>query len=267
MQNKQPVSLDALALPAPIAGWIGDAQAYESSGGSGAKTYYIDQGEGAYLKIGPAGTLAHAAVMQGFFSARRLSPPVVQYIPGGPSSGLQQDYMLTAALHGEDGTAPALLAQPARLAALFGRSLRRLHSADPFGCPVQNRMAPLLHEAPAARYDPHHLSRLAPYIGPADETLAAEEIRTNAHILRNDVLLHGDYCLPNIIIRNWHLAGFIDVADGGYGDRHYDLAWGLWTLHYNLKTADYGKDFLAAYGHDAIDMGRLRICGLLAAME
>lgn len=81
------------------------------------------------------------------------------------------------------------------------------------------------------------------------------------------MLIHGDYCLPNIILNNWAFEGFIDVADGGLGDRHYDLAWGLWTLNRNLKSSKYGQRFLDAYGKDCIDKDRLRICGLLAAME
>jgi kanamycin kinase len=51
------------------------------------------------------------------------------------------------------------------------------------------------------------------------------------------------------------------------GDRHYDLAWGLWTVKRNLKSSKYGHRFLDAYGRDCIDKDRLRICGLLAAME
>ena len=41
-----------------------------------------------------------------------------------------------------------------------------------------------------------------------------------------DVLLHGDYCLPNLIMRDFQLEGFIDLGYGGIGDLHYDLYWG-----------------------------------------
>ena len=36
---------------------------------------------------------------------------------------------------------------------------------------------------------------------------------------------------------------------------------------YNLRTPVYGAVFLDAYGRNRIDGGRLRVCGLLAAME
>ena len=44
------------------------------------------------------------------------------------------------------------------------------------------------------------------------------------------VVMHGDYCLPNLILSDARLSGFIDLGNGGVGDRHCDLYWGLWAL-------------------------------------
>lgn len=41
------------------------------------------------------------------------------------------------------------------------------------------------------------------------------------------------------------------------GDRHYDISWGIWTLHYNLKTDNYSDLFLDAYGRKDIDAAGL----------
>ena len=43
---------------------------------------------------------------------------------------------------------------------------------------------------------------------------------------RTMMSLHGDYCLPNLIMRDFQLEGFIDLGYGGIGDLHYDLYWG-----------------------------------------
>jgi Aminoglycoside phosphotransferase len=59
--------------------------------------------------------------------------------------------------------------------------------------------------------------------------------------------------LPNIIMDNFAFKGFIDAGNGGIGDRHYDLYWGIWTLQYNLKTDKYRDVFLDAYGRKDID--------------
>ena len=75
--------------------------------------------------------------------------------------------------------------------------------------------------------------------------------------MKTDTLLHGDYCLPNIMLDNWQFSGFIDLDGAGVGDRHIDLFWGVWTLQFNLKTNRYGQRFLDVYGRDCIDMDLL----------
>lgn len=77
--------------------------------------------------------------------------------------------------------------------------------------------------------------------------------------LQSRVLLHGDYCLPNIILNNWKLSGVIDVGGGGVGDRHLDIFWGIWTLWFNLKINKYHERFLDAYGRDKADESILKI--------
>jgi kanamycin kinase len=98
-------------------------------------------------------------------------------------------------------------------------------------------------------------------------TTAAEAwrvVKTCGRLLRTDTLLHGDYCLPNIILDNWKFSGFIDLGSGGVGDRHVDLFWAIWTLRYTLKTDQYRERFMDAYGRTKIDEGYFRV---VAAVE
>ena len=80
-------------------------------------------------------------------------------------------------------------------------------------------------------------------------------------LLKNEVLLHGDYCLPNIMLKDFKVTTFIDVGNGGIGDRHVDLFWGAWTLWFNLGTDAYRDRFLDAYGRDKIDPDVLTVVG------
>jgi kanamycin kinase len=62
-----------------------------------------------------------------------------------------------------------------------------------------------------------------------------------------NVLVHGDYCLPNILVTDGKLTGLIDVGQTGLGDPRQDLAAGVWSLQYNFGPG-YGREFLDAYG-------------------
>ena len=78
-------------------------------------------------------------------------------------------------------------------------------------------------------------------------------------LLRSDTLIHGDYCLPNVMLDNWRFSAFIDVGNGGVGDKHIDLFWGVWTLWYNLGTHEYEDRFLDAYGRQNFEKDLLRV--------
>lgn len=255
------IDIDALQLPEAMRAWIGESPVYECSGASGARTLFIDGQERAYLKLAAPGALARAAQMQRWWHERGFSAALLCYLPGE-----QCDCMLTAPVTGVNGVAPEHLARPERLCRLFGEALRRLHDADTAGCPA-DALAPLLQAAPAARCDQQHLDDIAPFIGPANAEEAPQEIIAGAGLLKRDALIHGDCCLPNLMLDDWRPTGFIDIADSGVGDRHYDLAEALWSIAFNLNRVEYGDLFLNAYGRDAIDAERLRICGLLTAME
>lgn len=261
MEKKEQVDIDTLSLPDELIKWIDNAPIYESSGQSGARTVYIDCDGGAYLKIAVRGSLLLSSQIQTYFSKHKLSSTVLRYL------STDRDYMITAPIKGDDGTSKKYLSEPERLSEIFGLSLRLLHEVDASDCPVKDRMYALTLMAGTNSFLQTHLNDIAEYIGIANADTSLVEIVTTSGLLKNDVLIHGDYCLPNIMLNNWAFEGFIDVADGGVGDRHYDLAWGLWTLNWNLKSSKYGHRFLDSYGRDCIDKDRLRICGLLAAME
>ena len=57
-------------------------------------------------------------------------------------------------------------------------------------------------------------------------------------------LVHGDFCLPNILIHNNKVSGFIDVEAMGIGDPWIDYSWCIWSLEYNLKSKEYTEDLL-----------------------
>jgi aminoglycoside phosphotransferase len=64
---------------------------------------------------------------------------------------------------------------------------------------------------------------------------------------RGHVLIHGDYCLPNVLVSEGRLSGLVDVGGSGLGNPEADLAAGVWTLQYNYGPG-FARTFLDAYG-------------------
>lgn len=239
--------LDASRFPLPVRPYIEAARAYDSSCSPEARVYFLDTGAGYYLKEGKSGTLLRESLMDGYFHSLGLGPRVVHY------SSDKVDHLLTERVPGEDCTNEEYLSDGWRLATLLGRLLRELHSLPTAGCPVTGRMEGYLATVDegyrTGRFDPSFLRH---GVG-SDAESVYRFISGNRQSFKNEVLIHGDFCLPNIMLDGWRHTGYIDLGAGGVGDRHVDLFWGVWTLGYNLGTAEYGDALLDAYGRGSFD--------------
>ncbi len=83
------------------------------------------------------------------------------------------------------------------------------------------------------------------------------------------VVVHGDYCMPNVIIKDGCFSGFIDMGRGGVADRYQDIALGLRSLRYNLELISNEekekceKAFLKGYGLDIVNEDKVSFYILL----
>ncbi len=245
-------------LPKNFYGILKNAAVYDSSCSPAARVLFIEKDGGYYLKSAEKGSLAREAAMARYFHDKGLGAEVLGYYTD------TRDWLLTARVPGEDATHATYLAEPRRLAVLLGETLRALHEIDAAGCPVPDHRVCYLATAEqnyrAGQFD---TSGLPPALTPATPEAAWHTVCEGKHLLQQEVLLHGDYCLPNVMLDNWKPSGFVDLGNGGVGDRHVDLYWGAWTLCFNLKTDRYHDLFFDAYGRDLIDPDRLRIVGAI----
>lgn len=242
-------------LPECLKSFTRTADLYDSSCSPDARVWFADRDGGFFIKTAPKETLKTEAEMSVFFHSRGLGPEVLAY--ASPDS----DWMVTRAAAGEDCTHPLYCSDPMKLSETAGQLLRMLHETDGTGCPVTDRNTSYIQTA----LRNHEAGIFGTDYGtfPSMES-AWTVVQTNLDCLDSQVLLHGDYCLPNIMLDNWRFSGFIDVGCGGIGDRHIDLYWGCWTLLYNLKDEKWCSRFLDAYGRQDVDTEKLRI---LAAFE
>lgn len=247
-------------LPEAAARLLAGAAVYDCSCSAEARVCFVDRDDGLFLKTAAAGTLRKEAAMTAYFHSLGLSAEVLLYC-----SERGKDWLITRRIPGEDCLNALYLSDPKRLCDTTATLLRALHETAPKDCPVPDRVGTYTDSVrqgfDGRRYEPELFAGLWDFSSFAEARAAAE---TGLPMLKSEVLLHGDYCLPNVILQDWRLSGFIDLGNGGIGDRHIDLLWGVWTLHYNLKTAGWTDRFLDAYGRDLIEPEKLRA---VAAME
>ena len=175
---------------------------------------------GYYVKIAEKDKLRKEAEMAKLFENIGMGTEVVSYISE------DKDYMVTKSARGED--ALAFLDNPGKLCEVLAGAMRYLHSMPIEAVPVSLCM----------------------------EAYANAE---TGSCLKQDTFIHGDFCLPNVMIDNGDFSAFIDVGLAGVGDRHIDIYWVLWSLNYNLGTDEYSDYFLELYGREKVDMNVLKV--------
>ena len=128
---------------------------------------------------------------------------------------------------------------------ILGESLRKIHDINIQNCPFKINIE-------------NDISKLQDQID--NEILV--QIKSLVPQEWDLVFSHGDYSLPNILIANNELSGFIDMGDSGIADRNYDLYYGLWSLKFN-NLERYSEDFINSYGKDKVSEKKLKLFKLL----
>lgn len=253
--EKQCVEVNIQSLPSEISTIVQGAKAFDSSSCSSAKVYYFDNGY--YLKIDEVGELKQEVLLTRWFHQKGFGVEIVSYV------SMDKDYMLTKEADGKDGL--AFLDNPERVCQEYARVLRKLHSMKPIDFPCSSRMERYIERAEEGyqigRFDERVLHPRFPI---KDKHEAWEIMQVNKHRLQSDTLIHGDPCIPNLILKDYQFSCFIDVAMAGFGDKHIDLYWVIWSLWYNLGTDAYTDYFLDLYGRENYDYEMLRV---IAAFE
>lgn len=244
-----------IMLPPDMQRLCEGAEVYDSSCSPEARVYFIDRDGGFFLKTAARGELKAEAEMTAYFNKKGIGARVLGYESDG-----ERDFLLTGRVSGEDCMHEAFMAEPERLCDTIALLLRELHETDASDCPIKDRMSGYVALAEenyrTGNYSREHFPDNFGY-RTAEE--AHGVLQDGKHALKNEVLIHGDYCLPNIMLDNWRFSGFIDLGLGGIGDRHVDLFWGAWSLGFNLGTDNYRERFFDAYGRDKVDSELLKV--------
>lgn len=146
---------------------------------------------------------------------------------------------------------------------ILAEGLKKIHSISMTSCPINNTPDKLLQlakervekgDVDATQFDKRWSDK-----SPEELFEEVVKIKPNKYDL---VFSHGDYCLPNILVEERSLSGFVDWSWGGINDRYFDFAAVIWSIGYN-----YGEEwvnyFLEDYGIENIDLNRLKFFQML----
>ena len=146
-----------------------------------------------------------------------------------------KNYLLTERLRGYMAFDAALSDKKA-VARILAEGILAFWAVDAADCPVKHTLEEKLTAA-KARMESGELTHLPDGSASCLGFLTLEELYAylNENRPAEDLVLsHGDYCLPNVLIAEDALCGFLDLGRAGVSDRWSDIADCLWSMHYNF---------------------------------
>jgi len=251
------------ALPPELRQIIkGEKLAPNTVGCSRALVFHL-KGLKGYLKIAPHNPmepLAYEAEVLRWLSGK-LPVPEVLYC----TQYQGYEYLLFSEIEGADGSREVHRQNPHVLVRSVAEGLKLIHSLEIGDCPLDQTLGVKINKA---RYNMEQ--------GLVKEDLLEPEYRgtplgdlftlllSKQPANQELVFTHGDYCLPNIILKEGRVSGFIDMGRAGVSDRYVDLALAVRSLRHNGYTApELWELFFEVYGLDGLDQAKLEFYTLL----
>ncbi|MHA2364177.1 MAG: APH(3') family aminoglycoside O-phosphotransferase [Candidatus Hodarchaeales archaeon] len=158
---------------------------------------------------------------------------------------------------------PSLVNQRSNVVSLLAQGLKLIHSIDYSSCPFDNSLKVQLKNA-KYRMDNNLVN--TDDFDEKRKGMTAEQLYKDLLSTQPEdedlVFTHGDYCLPNVLIENSQLSGFVDWGNSGISDRYQDIALGLRSLEYNFGKG-WDDLFLNEYGVKDLNNDKVEFYQLL----
>jgi aminoglycoside phosphotransferase len=212
------------SLPLNIAERIAGAAWRENTVGySSVKVFRVEADAAFYLKINDRASkfsLYEEKIRLEWLKNRLPVAEVVSF-----AADEKNEYLLTTEVAGVDASDDSLKNDITRVIEELTEGLRMIHALPVEDCPFDSRLERKIEAARERMrsglveendFDEERLGRT-----PED---VFREMIENKPALEDLVFTHGDYCIPNVILENNGLSGFIDLAEAGVADRYQDLA-------------------------------------------
>lgn len=157
----------------------------------------------------------------------------------------EKSYLLMSRVGGKMSCDTYYLEHPQMLLEALARGLQMLWDVDVRECPCIRNLDVVLQEA-RMRVENH----LVDVDNVEPTTFGEGGFKNPEHLLEwleshrpsfEPMFSHGDFCLPNVFLKNGQIAGFIDLGRAGVGDKWNDIALCYRSLKHNFDGTYGGK--------------------------
>ncbi len=154
----------------------------------------------------------------------------------------RKNYLLMTKIEGKMACDPELMKDSSQVVRLLGKGLKKLWTVDMKECPRTINLDYKLKRAKERiinnELDLEHAETDTFTEQGFRNPMELYEYLENHKPLEEPVLIHGDYCLPNVFLYHNEVAGFIDLGLCGIGDKWQDIALAVRSLKHNLQDMD-----------------------------
>ena len=166
-------------------------------------------------------------------------PRIVKFYTDG-----KNNYLLMTRLKGKMACDPNILEDRETMARLLARGLKRLWQVDIKCCPrttnLDYKLARALDRVNNNMVDVDNVEPETFAANGFKNPMALYEFLRDNRPEEETVLIHGDYCLPNVFFENNDVSGYLDLGYCGVADKWQDIALAVRSMHHNLQ--DIGKE-------------------------
>ena len=213
-----------------------------------------------YLKIEASPSTLGQEVARLRWLKKKLSVPQVAAFTNDGT----HDFLLLTAIPGQDATANILGLDIGDRVQLVADGLRQIHRIGISDCPFDRSLDEELHLA-RTRVEQGLVSEdsLEEHQKGRSVRAIIDTLDQRRPPIENAAFTHGDYSLPNIMIANGRVSGFIDWRDGGVGDPYRDLPIAAKSIQRNWGE-EWVDLFYQSYGlQEGVDQEKMEYYRLL----
>ncbi|MEK4361497.1 aminoglycoside 3'-phosphotransferase [Paenibacillus sp. FSL M8-0212] len=218
-----------------------------------AQTFYIQSVDrrNKYLKIQLAGLAESLKEQSDKLKWCKNKLPVPEVIDHGISG--EYEYLITLELSGLDASSETVKNNPTEIVEIVAHGLRTIHEISIEDCPFDKSMKQLMKIIKTK----YQRGLLNSSLDESNVHGLIEELEVYFSDGQEDlVFTHGDFSMPNVIINNKRIEGYLDLGNCGVADRYYDLA-----VAENSIIRNYGITYIElfhnSYGLNKVDRQRI----------